>query len=268
MPRIIDCHCHIYPDAIAERAVAGTSGFYHLPSVYNGKVSQLYELGRQLGIDHYVVFSVATTPHQTESINEFIAGAVAESGGAMTGLGTVHPDSLKMEEDIDHLQKLGLKGVKLHADIQAIAADDPRCMKIYAICQERNLPVLMHTGDHRFNYSNPARVARVLEAFPRLTVVGAHLGGWSVWDEAEHVLPEYPNFYVDCSSSMYALSPEKTLEIIRAYGADRVLYGTDFPMWPMEKEIERFFELNLTNEERELILHGNAERLFEIPKKK
>ncbi|MBR3844741.1 MAG: amidohydrolase, partial [Clostridia bacterium] len=160
------------------------------------------------------------------------------------------------------------KGVKLHADIQAIAADDPRCMKIYAICQERNLPVLMHTGDHRFNYSNPARVARVLEAFPKLTVVGAHLGGWSVWDEAEHVLPEYPNFYVDCSSSMYALSPEKTLEIIRAYGADRVLYGTDFPMWPMEKEIERFFELNLTNEERELILHGNAERLFEIPKKK
>ena len=61
MSRIIDCHCHIYPDAIAERAVAGTSGFYDLPSVYNGKVSQLYELGSKLGVDHYVVFSVAPT---------------------------------------------------------------------------------------------------------------------------------------------------------------------------------------------------------------
>ncbi|MBP1559190.1 MAG: amidohydrolase [Oscillospiraceae bacterium] len=267
MSRIIDCHCHIYPDAIAERAVAGTSGFYDLPSVYNGKVSQLYELGSKLGVDHYVVFSVATTPHQTESINEFIAKAVAESRGAMTGLGTVHPDSQTLEKDIDHLQQLDLRGVKLHADIQAIAADDPRCMKIYAICQERGLPMLLHTGDHRFNYSNPKRIAHVLESFPNLTVVGAHLGGWSVWDEAEHILPGHPNFYVDCSSSMYALSPEKTLEIIRTYGAERVLYGTDFPMWPMEKEIQRFFDLALTKEEQELILHKNAEKLFGIPKK-
>jgi predicted TIM-barrel fold metal-dependent hydrolase len=264
MSRIIDCHCHIYPDAIAERAVAGTSGFYDLPSVYNGKTAQLYRLGEQLGIDHYVVFSVATTPHQTRSINEFIAQEVAQSRGRMTGLGTVHPDSRNLEGDIDHLIELGLKGVKLHADIQAIAADDLRCMKIYEICQKKGLPMLLHTGDHRFNYSNPARIARVLEAFPELTVIGAHLGGWSVWEEAEHDLPRYANFYVDCSSSMYALSAEKTCEIIRAYGADRVLYGTDFPMWPMETELERFYALDLTEEEREMILHRNAERLFGI----
>ena len=140
-------------------------------------------------------------------------------------------------------------------------------MKIYEICQERGLPVLLHTGDHRFDYSNPRRVARVLERFPNLTVLGAHLGGWSVWEEAERVLPRFPNFYVDCSSSMYALPPEKTLEIIRTYGAERVLYGTDFPMWPMEKEIRDFFALELTEEERELILHRNAERLFGIPQK-
>ena len=267
MSRIIDCHCHIYPDAIAERAVAGTSSFYDLPSVYNGKASQLYELGERLGIDHYVVFSVATTPHQTASINEFIARAVAESRGMMTGLGTVHPDSDTLEADIDHLLKLDLRGVKLHADIQAIAADDPRCMKIYAICQERGLPMLLHTGDFRFDYSNPTRIARVLEAFPKLTVLGAHLGGWSVWEDAERILPQYPNFVVDCSSSMYTLSPQKTLEIIRAYGADRVLYGTDFPMWPMEKELESFAKLELTVEERELILHKNAEKLFGIPEK-
>ena len=110
-----------------------------------------------------------------------------------------------------------------------------------------------------------SRIVRVLEAFPSLTVVGAHLGGWSVWEDAERLLPHYPNFHVDCSSSMYALSPQKTLEIIRAYGADRVLFGTDYPMWSVEKELERFDALNLTQEERELILHSNAERLFRIP---
>ena len=267
MSRIIDCHCHIYPDAIAERAVAGIGGFYDLPLVYNGKISHLRELGSSLGIDHYVVFSVATTPHQTQSINEFIAEAVAESHGCMTGLGTVHPDSQTMEADIQHLVELGLRGVKLHADIQAVAVDDPRCMKIYALCQEGGLPVLMHTGDHRFNYSNPKRVANVLKSFPKLTVVGAHLGGWSVWEEAEHTLPQYPNFFVDCSSSMYALSAEKALEIIRAYGADRVLFGTDYPMWPIDKELERFEALALTDEERELILHQNAERIFGITPK-
>ena len=259
MSRIIDCHCHIYPDAIAERAVAGTSGFYDLPSRYNGKASCLYELGARLGIDHYVVFSVATTPRQTRSINEFIAQAVADSRGMMTGLGTVHPDSENLEADIDHIVELDLRGVKLHADIQAIAADDPRCMRIYELCGKKGLPMLLHTGDFRFDYSNPERIARVLEAFPNLTVLGAHLGGWSVWEDAKRLLPRY--------STLMFLDRETALEQLDKMGAHRFLFGTDFPMWPMEKELESFARLDLTEEERELILHKNAERLFGIPEK-
>ena len=265
MTRIIDCHCHIYPSAIAERAVAGISAFYGTQHEYGGEVDQLRELGARLQIDHHLVFSVATTPHQTRSINTFIANTAADSKGKMTGLGTVHPDSDTLEADIEEIIRLDLRGVKLHADIQAIAADDPRCMKIYAICQERGLPVLIHAGDHRYDYSNPERLVRVLDAFPSLSVIGAHLGGWSVWDEALRRLPRHSNFYVDSSSSLYALSEQRALEIIRAYGAERVLFGTDYPMWPVEKELKMFHALALTDGERELILHGNAERLFRIP---
>ena len=57
----------------------------------------------------------------------------------------------------------------------------------------------------------------MLEQYKNLIVIGAHLGGWSVWDDAEKILPTYDNFYVDCSSSLYALSPEKATEIIKAY---------------------------------------------------
>ena len=80
---------------------------------------------------------------------------------------------------------LGLKGVKLHPDFQNFEADSPCAMSIFELCAEAGLPVLVHTGDYRFDYSNPNRIANVLRAFPKLKFVGAHFGGWSVWDEAD-----------------------------------------------------------------------------------
>ena len=70
--------------------------------------------------------------------------------------------------------------------------------------------------------------------------------------------------YVDTSSSLYAIPPERATEIIRAYGADNVFFGTDYPMWLPTEEIARFNALGLTDEEREKILHKNAERFFSL----
>ena len=259
--RIIDSHCHIYPDKIAEKASASTSDFYHMPSLFDGKISTLLTKGLAAGIDHFIVQSVATTPKQVSGINKFIAEAVLNSDGRFTGLGTLHPDSTNIAEEVDEIIHLGLKGVKLHPDIQRVAIDDGRMHKIYEACVGR-LPILMHTGDHRFDFSNPNRMLPVLEKYPDLIVVGAHFGGWSVWDEATRMLKKHDNFYVDCSSSLYAMTPEKAKELITAYGTDRVLFGTDYPMWEIETEIERFMKIDLTEKEREDILAGNAERLF------
>ena len=264
MSRVIDCHCHIYPDAICQRAVQGISGFYGLPLVYDGSIGTLRALGKAHGIDHFVVFSVATTPHQTQSINSFIARSVQESRGAMTGLGTVHPESADIRSEVEAIRRLGLKGVKLHHDIQKIEADDIRCMRIYEQCEEKGLPVLLHAGDNRYDYSNPKRLEQVLKRFPHLTVIGAHLGGWSVWEEAADRLPPYANFHVDCSSSLYALTPERARSIIRAYGAERVLFGTDYPMWPVGAELSRLRALGLSEQEMEAITHRNAQKLLGI----
>ena len=258
----IDCHCHIYPDAIASRAVKGTGAFYDLPLVYRGTLSDLVSVHDAAGISGGVIFSVATTPHQAESINRFIAETARESGGRFLGLGTVHPDSETLKEDIEHIISLGLHGVKLHPDIQKFRVDSPKCMKIYELCEGR-LPVLVHAGDHRYDFSNPRRLSSVLSVFPTLTVIGAHFGGWSVWDEAVGLLTSYKNFYVDTSSSLYALSPERATEIIRAYGKERVLFATDYPMWRLDEELTRFAALDLTEEEKECIFYKNAERLFD-----
>ena len=261
--RIIDSHCHIYPDKIAQKASDATGHFYELPASLDGKISTLLEHGERAGIEHFVVQSVATTPKQVSSINNFIAQAVAESGGRFTGLGTLHPDSEDMAADVDEIISLGLKGVKLHPDIQNVKLDDPRMLKMYELCEGR-LPMLIHTGDCRYDNSNPNRLMPILDKYPNLTVIGAHFGGWSIWEEATRKLYGYKNFLVDCSSSLYAITPETAKELILAYGIERVLFGTDYPLWTPESEIERFMQIDLTDEQREDILYNNAARLFSI----
>lgn len=261
---VIDAHCHVYPEKIASRAVAGTDKFYGVTSFCNGTVAELLQHGTAAGVDHFVVQSVATTPKQVGSINEFIAATVAESSGKMTGLGTLHPDSADQAADVKKVKELGLKGVKLHPDIQNFKIDDYRCLKIYELCEREGLPILMHTGDHRYDNSNPNRLLPVLKIYSELTVIGAHLGGWSVWEDAARELAGLPNLYVDCSSTMGFIDLKTTKELIEKFGTDRVLFGTDYPMWAPKKELENFFNLGLSEEDNLKILSENAKKLFGI----
>ena len=220
--------------------------------------------GKKAGVDHSIVQSVATTPKQVQSINEFIAATVNAAPDRLTGLGTLHPNSDDLRGDVEHLISLGLKGVKLHPDIQNFKVDDYRCLKIYELCEEFGLPILMHTGDKRYDNSNPNRLIPILEIYDHLVIIGAHFGGWSIWEEASHVLCDIPNLYVDCSSAMPWISDEKTVEIIRRYGAQRVLFGTDYPMWSPVKELDRFMTLPLTDEEKRIILSENVKKVYEL----
>ncbi|MBQ8683882.1 MAG: amidohydrolase [Clostridia bacterium] len=260
--RVMDAHCHVYPTAIAARAVAGTDRFYDLHSVYDGTVDDLLGKGTAAGVDHFVVQSVATSPKQVRSINEFIATAVAEAGGRFTGLGTMHPDSPDLVADFRHIQELGLKGVKLHPDIQQFKIDDYRCLKIYELCEAAGIPILLHTGDSRYDYSNPNRLLPVMEIYTGLTVVGAHLAGWSVWEEACDKLGHLPNLYMDCSSCFAFMSRQRAADIIRHFGTERVLFGTDYPMWPVEEELAVLLSLGFTEEENRRMLWDNAYEIF------
>ena len=261
---VIDAHCHIYPDAIADKAAHATGRFYTLPATYDGRLSVLLEVGVQAGIDRFVVQSVATTPHQVSSINHFIAESVATHPDKLYGLGTLHPESEDQEADVRELIALGLKGVKLHHDIQRFKIDDYRCLKIYELCERYGLPMLLHTGDSRYDYSNPNRLIPVLDIYQNLRVVGAHFGGWSMWEEASELLKHRENFFVDCSSAFYALDDETVRRIIANYGTDRVLFGTDYPMWNVEEEKKRFDALGYGEEDREKMLCLNAMRAFHL----
>ena len=259
--QVTDIHAHVFPDPIAGKAAGSIGAFYHMPVRQEGTVGQLLEAEQEAGIGQACIHSVALTPHYVDSINRFIANAVKQNPDLLTGFGAIHPDCTDIPGLIREIREMGLKGLKIHPDMQKFALDSPAAMEMFAAI-EGELPIIIHTGDPRFEYSNPRRMKKVLDAFPKLVCVCAHLGGWSEWDDACKMLTGYENVYVDTSSSLYTLRPEEARRIIRCYSRERVLFGTDYPMWVPSEELERFLKLELTEEENEEILCLNAKNLL------
>lgn len=264
MSRIINAHCHIYPASIAERAVQGISDFYGIKIDLNGMTDDLIRDGEKVGVVHYLVHSVATKPSQVRSINEFIASEVNSHPGVFTGFGTLHPDSEDVEGDLKYLLELGLKGVKIHPDFQFFSLEEDRAIRLGQMVRDAGIPILTHCGDFRYKLSNPEQFETFIKALPGLKIIGAHLGGWSVWDDAVARLAGKYDIMVDCCSCFGFLSPEQSTKIIRAYGADRVLWGTDYPTWDHVNEMNLFNKLDLNEKERSLILYENAARLLHL----
>lgn len=261
---IIDAHAHIFPDKIAMRAVDGISGFYSMRVRLDGTVSSLLEINKRAGVGRAIVQSVATTAEQVHNINNFVSEQVKLHPRELVGFGALHPDFDGIEKETERIIALGLKGIKLHPDFQQFNLDDEKAFPIYEAAEGR-LPILFHVGDNRYDFSSPRRLYNVMKRFPRLTIIGAHLAGWSRWDEGTELFAG-SGIYSDLSSSLYAMSPDHAAELIRRLGTKRVMFGTDYPMWDAAEELERFSKLPLTDEEREDILCNNALRLLgEMP---
>lgn len=258
----IDAHAHIFPDKIAQKASANIGAFYDMSMSFDGTVSTLLELGEKSKIDTFIVQSVATVPEQVEGINNFIFQKVNENPDKLIGFATIHPDFENIELEIERAISLGLKGIKIHPDFQKFNMDCKNAFKMYEIIEGR-LPILVHIGDFRYEYSKPRRMAAILDRFPKLEVIGAHFGGWSEWEDAAAVLADR-RIWVDTSSSLYALTPKRAREFIDLFGVDYVLFGSDYPMWSPADELEMLSKIELTNEERDKILHKNVEKLLGI----
>lgn len=259
---IYDCHAHIYPEKIAAKAVEGVGHFYGIQmDCPSGTAETLLAIGDEAGIDRFLVHSVATQARQVESINNFLAETVAKEP-RFIGFGTMHADYEHKADELERIVGMGLRGIKIHPDSQLYAVDDPRMFELYDALQGR-YPILVHCGDYRYDFDNPERVRRVLDMFPRLTFIAAHFGGWSLADLALEYLKD-AHCYFDCSSSMMYLGPKRSAQLIREYGAERFLFGSDYPMWSPKDELERFRALDITEEEKEMILSKNPEIVLQL----
>lgn len=260
MSPVIDVHCHIYPDAIKEKAVQSVGRFYNIPmDVADGSGEALLAVCAGSPIERQVVHSVALSPHQVTSINDFIA-AQCVAHPQFTGFFTLHQDFPNPEAEIERALSLGLVGLKLHPDSQQVNMDDPRIMAILEMAEGR-FPVIMHCGDYRYDFSHPRRMQQVLRRFPRLVVDAAHFGGWSIFDLAVEYL-ENENCYMDMSSAQAFLGPRRTAELVRIHGTHRIMFGSGFPMWNPVKELDAFWALPFSDQEFAAMTSGNAERFL------
>lgn len=257
---IIDFHAHIYPDKIAAKASSAIGEFYDAPMAWHGTVDELLASGAKIGVDKYVVLSAATKASQVESINNYIIGETSKQP-KFIGFGTILPGYDGFENEIKRIRAAGLRGIKIHPDFQKFQTDTPEMDGVYEVLSDLGMPILVHAGDCRFDYSGPKRIAHVLDKHPRLKLVAAHFGGYTEWKDATDYLIGRQVWF-DTSSTFWKLPIEDARVMMNKHGIDKLLFGSDFPMWDHAYEWSRFVELGLKGADLEAVLSGNAIELL------
>ncbi len=275
---IIDFHTHTFPDKIAAAAVAKLEQTAHAISHSDGTRGGLLQSMQAAGIDHAVVLPVATNPLKCVSMNDTSHTLNGQDG--LTYFAAIHPDAPNWQEELARVKSLGFKGVKIHPVYQGVAINDPRFIRILDRCGELGLIVVMHSGaDIGFpgvEKCSPAMLRDALKQSGPVTLVAAHMGGWRNWQEVPEYLL-YTGIYLDTAFSLGSISPidnyytpeelpmldeARFCELVRIFGANRILFGTDSPWDDMQKSVERIRALPLTEAEKTAIFSGNALRLL------
>jgi predicted TIM-barrel fold metal-dependent hydrolase len=110
-------------------------------------------------------------------------------------------------------------------------------------------------------WGHPANFEEILRSYPTVTVQLAHLGIGAEADVAR-LTSRYPNVVTDMSLRLGVEAPESTVDIVRRIGADRVLFGSNYPVVDQIVYVEAFRALPLRPDEMLLVGHDNAARLL------
>lgn len=259
---VIDFHTHVFPERVAARAMENLCSTYEVTAVAEATPSGLLGVMSESGIDAAVVAPVATRPGQVRSINEWAASIQSER---IVSFGAFHPDLPDLASEVERVVALGLKGVKLQPNFQEIPPDDRRLWPAYEAAQGR-LIFLFHSGQEIKAvprvHAQPAALARVREAFPGLTMVVAHMGGYQMWDDVRaHLLGSDVTFDTSyCAED--DLPAEDLAGLIREHGVERVVFGSDFPWGHPGRDLQRLLTLGLAPGEVEAIAWRNAADLL------
>jgi Predicted metal-dependent hydrolase of the TIM-barrel fold len=261
---IIDIHTHVFPDALAPKALLAMTAEMSdpYPPVNNGTVSGLLKNMDGWGIDISVVQPVITKPSQTKSVNEWAASINSDR---LICFGGIYPHTDDYKRDIDFVVGLGLKGLKFHAEYQDFNLDDESMLRIYDYALEKELVILHHAG---FNpgfpspfRSSPQQFAHIATEMRGGVIIAAHLGGHDQWDDVETHLAG-SGIYLDTSMGFEYFPHEQFLRIVKKHGADKILFGSDAPWSNAQTEITHLSSMPLSEDEINNILGGNARKIL------
>ena len=274
---IIDFHVHAFADKIAERAMGQLTKTLSEATEYltqttenvpctNGTLADLIDKMDESSIDKGVLLPIATKPSQQTIVNDW---AKESESDRIIPFGSVHPDAEDALDELERIKEMGLYGVKLHPDYQDFFVDEERLFPIYEKCVELELPILFHAGFDPLSpnviHAMPDAFARILDRLPDITMILAHFGGMMKWDMVEeYLIGREGNLYFDISTVTGYLGDEQAERMIKRHGSDRILFASDMP-WDLPQNIISLVKrLNLPKEDKENILHKNAERLLKL----
>lgn len=258
---IIDAHTHVWPDRIAELALGGNR-VPGLEARGDGTVGGLTRDMTDSGVDISCCLAIANEARHVDSVNRFVAG-VADA--THLAFGTVHV-GLDVEENLASLERHGIRAVKIHPLFQRFALDDPRLWEIFEAFGS-DYAVITHVGeggDEATNrLSSPRMIRDIARQFPDLRLMACHFGGYKILDDAEEMLSG-ADVVLETSwpPSLSTLRPERVRDLIRRHGAERIVFGSDWPMTSPAEEIRAIEALGLSDDETKLVLGGTLAGLL------
>lgn len=207
--------------------------------------------------------------------NDLIADAVRHHPDVFLGYGGIDP--WKGKAAISELRRcareLGLKGIKFHPGRQEFFAGDQRFYPLWEAAQEEGLILLFHTGmmgggagtpggmGFKLKYTNPMHLDDVAADFPELKIIGSH-PSWPWQEESLAMARHKTNFYVDLSGWAPKYFPDSLVHYAKNLIQDQVLFGSDWPVIPVERWLEEFEQLGFRPEVKRKVMLENAQRLL------
>jgi predicted TIM-barrel fold metal-dependent hydrolase len=279
---IIDAHVHLFPTKeVGEMVVKQLQQTYGAGYYSFGTSDEYLADMKRAGIDYGVMVSFSPD-RQLKNMN-FWTVAITRPGKnrpakypMLIPFISVSP-TMKGKtpvQELEHKLAWGMKGLKIHPIGQGFAPDDRRMWPVYEWMVQRNLPIIAHSGinvrpDAQTDLARPRRWLLVLAEFPTLRLILAHMGG-GFWDEAVQIARQHPQVLFDTAIAVSHintgpqtwLDDARAVELIRTIGADRVLFGSDYPWIDPKGDIERIRRLALTAEEKRKVLGENAARML------
>lgn len=259
---LIDIHTHAFHPKIAYKAVEHLNSYYAVSCAGDGTVTDLLARQKKAGIDRCVVLCAATDPAQVIPANNY-AIMLQKEHPEIIAFGTLHPAFEQWKKQLSNLKAAGIKGIKLHPDFQGFWLNDPRLMPMLEEAQD-DFVFEIHIGDYlppEQNPSCPYKAAALLDAFPRLRLIAAHMGGYQQWDHALKALLGR-DVWLDTSSTSSFVSPEMLRTLLISHPRERILFGSDYPLYDPSDEANRLQAMSgFSDAEMEQIM-SNAEALF------
>ncbi len=279
---VIDFHTHTFPDRIAERALASLSKASRTLPFTDGTNDGLLASMKTSGIDLSVILPVATNPGQVEKINGSAAGINSLFPGKLISVGCMHPMYEDWYDELSRIRDLGLKGIKIHPVYQGVDIEDPLFIRILKRCAELDLFVITHAGkDIGFpgvDHCSVTMIRHAIEETGPFRFILAHMGGWKEWEDVpsladtgvwldtafstDHIIPADKEEWEQDELAM--LDQDTFMHLVKIFTPEKILFGTDSPWSDQKASLDWIRKLPLAENEREMILHENAENILGI----